>query len=356
MIDLHGLDLILRDMSTSHSDNFDFLRFVAAVMVWYEHCYALYGHIADTITGQIPFGALGVGIFFIISGYFVTASYQNHRRLWPFIRNRALRILPALFIVVLLSVFVLGPCVTSLSTHDYFQHNETWGYLKSLLIFPLQYNLPGVFTNQPLIAVNGSLWTLQYEVRCYAAVALLGMLMILRPRVVLIIFIGLWLGRIYSMCANIDLLPHISLFDRWSWSKLELSIHLNILFASGALLYLARERIALKKEYFVLAVLVLLVSLTMQDTTGKLLSDIALPYIIMYIGFAKLPLLSRFSKYGDFSYGMYLYAFPMQQLTFYMLGAHYRFITLVIVSFMLTLACAVTSWYCIEKPALSLKK
>jgi len=347
--------------NTTHpQNNFDFLRFVAATMVWYAHCYIIYGRPSPAFL-PIPagaFGGIGVAIFFVISGYFITASYRSHNNFLVFVRNRVLRIAPAMLVVILLSVFVLGPLATHLSLHDYFAHHQTWRYLRSLLIFPLQYDLPSVFNGNHVNAVNGSLWTLQHETRCYMAVAFLGVLGILLPRPILILFAGLWLVRIYGSFADLDLVPPIPILHRWNWGKMELALQLEVLFASGALLYLAREYIPLHLWFCVLMILLLAVGLHFQSSAaiaGSWLFDLALPYVVIYVGFVRLPLIHQFGKFGDFSYGMYLYAFPVQQLTAYFFR-HMGFGMFMMISFLATLTCAVASWHWIEKPALLLKK
>ncbi len=352
-------------MNATHpQNNFDFLRFVAATMVWYEHCFALYDHSGDPLSlalGYESFGGLGVAMFFIISGYFVTLSYLHHNRLGTYIKNRALRILPALIVAVLFSVFVLGPLVTSLSVRSYFSDTATWNYLKCMLILPVQYDLPGVFTHLASPHVNGSLWTLQHELRCYVAVGVLGVLGILRPRLMIIVFVTLWAAIMYGVFAN-DLghLPHIAIFSRWSWGKMQMSVELATLFASGAVLYGARDLIPLKFSGFIVALLVLAASYGIKvagysPILSRLVFDLAFPYIVIYLGFLRLPLLSHFGRFGDFSYGLYLYAFPLQNLTLFMfphIGFHY-FMGL---SFAMSLAAGVLSWHLVEKPMLGYKR
>ncbi len=341
-------------MQAIHRNNFDFIRLSAAIMVWYGHCYALV-KLNDPLERAISFeafGSLGVTIFFIISGYFVTASYNNNKRFLPYMRNRALRILPALFVVVLLSVFVLGPLVTTLSIGDYFSNHITWRYLKCMLIFPLQYDLPGVFTHNAMSAVNGSLWTLQHELRLYIVIALLGVLGILRPRLMLVLLVGLYVIRMYGY---VTVPPPEKLFTV-KWGKLELAVKLASQFAGGALMYLARDKLILCKKYFVIALLLLGGSLFLPAIANSMLFDIGLTYAVIYLGFLKLPLLPMAGKYGDFSYGFYLYAFPIQQLSLQLLGSDPGFGAFLFTSFVATFLCAILSWHFVENPALSLKR
>lgn len=340
--------------SSSHHNNFDFLRLAAAISVWYGHCYALTGR-DDPLSGTIPFesfGSLGVTVFFIISGYFVTMSYDSRNNFLSYMRNRVLRIMPALCAVVLASILILGPAMTTLSPPSYFIDPMTWHYLKSALVFPLQYDLPGVFRHNPNTAVNGSLWTLQHEVRLYFIIAILGVLGILRPRLMLVLLLALISIRIYGLIYTPDARTPVLTVR---WSKLELAIRLASQFACGSLLYLARDSLTLRKEYFLIAILIIAAIIFWPNPAGNLIFDVAFSYAVIYLGFLKLPLLPSVSTYGDFSYGMYLYAFPIQQMCIHLLGTHTDLTTLMLISFPLMLLCAVLSWYFVEKPALTHK-
>lgn len=342
-------------MASSHQNNFDFLRFAAAVFVWYVHCYALNGQ-KDPLSSVIHFelsANLGVTVFFVISGYFVTMSYDNHNHLLAYLRNRCLRIWPALCVVVLLSVFVLGPAVTTLSLRAYFTDAETWRYLRSLLVFPLQYKLPGVFNGNPVDDVNGSLWTLQHEVRLYIIIGLLGVLGILRPRLMFVLLAALCALRIYGIFWTPD--AHAELFTV-RWSKLDQAVKLASLFATGAFLYLARDSLEQRKEFFLFAVVIIVANIYWPTRLSGLMFDLAFAYTIIYIGFLKLPLLPAFSYCGDFSYGFYLYAFPVQQLCIHLMGRTSNFNTFLLASFSITLLCAVASWHFVEKPTLAMKR
>ena len=335
-------------------NNVDFIRFAAAVMVWYSHCFALFLGADDGLARWIPFesfGGLGVTIFFVISGYFITASAVRRPRFKTFARHRVLRILPALIVVVLLTAFVLGPLVTTLPWNEYFSHPKMWKYLKTVLVFQVQYALPGVFQDNPAQAVNGSLWSLQHEVRCYTIIGLLAAVGWLRPRVMLTLLAGLCLLRIYGVMNA----PMPDRLLGMRWEKLETAVRLGSEFALGSMIYYFRSHLIIHWKWPLVAVIIAVASTFLAGGWGKLLFDPALAVIVLYIGLMRLPILSSFSRYGDFSYGVYLYAFPMQQLSWY-LFSHAPFSLLMAVSFLCTLCCAVLSWRWVEKPALSLKR
>lgn len=338
-------------MAEAHNNNFNLLRLLAALLVWYGHCYALTGA-GDAGLGPRPYLAftqLGVAIFFIISGYFVTLSYAHRASLVVYFKNRALRIMPALIAVILLCVFVLGPLITTLGLHAYFAESQTWKYLNSLLIFPLKYDLPGVFQTHPIHAVNGSLWTLKQEVRLYVIVGLLGCLTLLRPRVMGLLLVCLIGILLYGTLRHAP--PEHMLGMKWG--DLHIAVQLGSLFAAGSLLYLARESVPLNLKGFVLACALMVASIGMSLEFGNILFDMGLAYAVIYIGFLPLPLPGS-GLGNDYSYGIYLYAFPMQQLTFELLGGSH-FLRFMAISLCLTVACAIMSWFLVEKPALRLK-
>jgi peptidoglycan/LPS O-acetylase OafA/YrhL len=167
---------------------FDLLRLVAALLVVVGHSWVLTGH-EDPLTflNGTDAGDIGVGVFFLLSGYLVSSSWLSDPSPRRFAARRALRVYPAYTLVVLLLTLVVGPLLTRLSAADYFRAGGTWKFLGgNLLIFPVQFDLPGVFTTAPYPnAVDGSLWTIRVEVLCYVGVAVLGLLGLLRRRWVL---------------------------------------------------------------------------------------------------------------------------------------------------------------------------
>lgn len=117
-----------------------------------------------------------MAIFFVLSGYLVSISLERSPNLFEFARRRALRIYPALLTICLLTVLLLGPLMTTLPLADYWKNGMTWDYLKSAGAFRIKFPLPGVFADNPAPnAINGSLWSLPYELSCYIVLALLSL-------------------------------------------------------------------------------------------------------------------------------------------------------------------------------------
>ena len=163
----------------ARKNNLDIIRFLAATLVVFSHAYPLTtGNnatepFAVCSNGQMTFGELAVSIFFIISGFLITQSYDRSKNPIYYFKARVLRIFPGLIFCVLLTVFFLGPIFTELNVKDYFKDPKTYDYLKTITLYWIQYDLPGVFqTNVWPGAVNGSLWTLWYEFFFYIVVAI----------------------------------------------------------------------------------------------------------------------------------------------------------------------------------------
>jgi peptidoglycan/LPS O-acetylase OafA/YrhL len=332
------------------NNNFDFLRFFGAVLVIFSHCYPLLFGINPNREPFVPLnysginlGDIGVIIFFVISGYLITLSWKRD----PFIRNffvkRILRIYPGFIVVVLGASFILGPIVTNLTIFEYFKN---FNYVKFLYNFLLlsQVNLPGVFQNNPFPnSVNGSLWILIWEFKMYILTALLGFFSLLNKKVMtlLIIFYALvwypWQMKLFFVDNNI----------------------LNNILSPFPLYFLIGSFLALrdKKTYdYRIAILLLIFwILTLKSIIFVPLTFIALPYIILTIAYSKIPLINKFGIFGDFSYGLYIFAFPIQQMIVMIAETSLTIFTFFISSFFITFGFAIASWRMIESKALKLK-
>jgi peptidoglycan/LPS O-acetylase OafA/YrhL len=155
-------------------------------MVVFDHSFGITGHRGPHIevgNYSLDAGHLGVITFFLTSGFLVAQSWEHDPRPLRFARRRFARIWPALAVLVVISVFVLGPAVTVLSRGVYFRSKFSWDYLWNMALFArVHFRLPGVFDAQPSQAVNGSLWTLPYEAWAYVGSLALGLAGVLRRR------------------------------------------------------------------------------------------------------------------------------------------------------------------------------
>lgn len=156
-------------------DNFAAIRLLAALVVVFGHSFPLTGSEGPGYLGS-PASTLAVKIFFVISGYMISESWLRDPHIGRYLRRRALRIFPALFVLCLFSVLVVGPALTSADLATYLSHHGTWNYLTNIALYP-NYSLPGVFEgNIYPSAVNGSLWTLPIEFSMYLLLPVLLLL------------------------------------------------------------------------------------------------------------------------------------------------------------------------------------
>ena len=183
-----GIELIKFD--GSRNNNFTAVRILFAWLVLYGHSFAIQNSagIKDPfnliLMGSTWVGEISVYGFFAISGFLVTASFMK-RGVVDYAISRGLRIFPALIICVLVTMFILGPIFTNLASGFYFSEQGTYDYLVNLVPFiGVEYNLPGVFEGNERTAVNGSLWSLIVEIRCYILLVIAGVFGLLRSKTI----------------------------------------------------------------------------------------------------------------------------------------------------------------------------
>lgn len=321
-------------------NNFDALRITAALCVIVGHSFILTGRPGGPTFAGVALEYLGVSIFFVISGYLITGSWERSRSIGQYVSSRALRIAPLLFLVILLSALLMGPLVSTLSPGAYFSDGGTWRYLVNLVLLPAD-GLPGVFGDVPYPGVvNGSVWTLRAEVICYLVVLLLGLL----PRRAQLAGFALFgVGAVVLVLAG----PVIV-----AGSNVSAAGGTWVYFAIGALVRLVVPREALRVPVAVGVLVVWLVAAWLLPSIAVPLAWIALPYVLLSFGLASTPVLRRAARFGDLSYGLYLWAFPVQQLVLLTLGVLPWAINLVVVV-ALTAALAYASWHLLEKRALA---
>jgi peptidoglycan/LPS O-acetylase OafA/YrhL len=330
----------IADYAAQPQNNYLLMRLVAALMVIYGHSYAitkLPGQ-ADLLARLLRFtyaGALGVAVFFVISGFLVTASYLNRRHWGEFMQSRCLRVFPGLIVCLLAMMFLLGPAVTRHGLGDYFSDPQLY-----LAPFGRHFRLPGVFEQLPQDGVNGSLWTLPLEFSLYVVLGIFGVVGLLFRR-------GAYSLVVLALCV-LALLA----FDRGGGLFTERHAYLNLilLFAAGSVIRLYAERIPL--HWAGLVALALPALLLYHTRFFPVLFTLWLVYMVFWVAY--VPDLHWFNRAGDYSYGLYIYAFPIAQT----LRQYIPDITplgLFASASLLTLGCAMLSWHLIEAPALKLK-
>ena len=334
----------------SGRDNFLVLRLVAALMVVLGHSFLLVGgdmHVDEPLHRILPrtYSHLaGVAMFFAISGYLITLSYERRPDLVRFVRARVLRLWPALVVVVAAWAFVLGPVLTTLAPREYFgagdDHGTAYRYFWSnISLFRLWPWLPGLFESNPVARhVNGSLWTIPWEATMYVAVALAGVLRLLRypwlaSALILALVVALVLWPIY---AN----------DAAATGVLPLGYELAACFGAGSIACLLRRFMPVSTG---IMLLLALLALAGRDT---LLVWPAILYFVFWLAY--VPRLPAMPREADLSYGTYLWAFPVQQTVVQLTGMTSP-LALFAIATPIVLAVAAASWLLVERPALGLR-
>ena len=337
----------LGNVISSRENNLDIIRLVAVIMVLFSHAFILSGSKEPVALFYIgSYGTLGLNIFFVISGLLITQSYLRTRNPARFIWSRALRILPALFCVVSLSAFILGPLVTTLPLNAYFTNCRTYAYLLTLTLFIGPNRLPGVFTNNSSgPAINGSLWMLKYMIGFYGFVLFLGITKILdRKRIILMIF----LLCLVLHDLNVGESLYLIMFG------VDDTIRLFLYFGLGMVAYHYRDLIPINTSYFAFCVLTLVIA-SIKNGLNESLFVFILTYMVLYLGFHKRIYISWFSKIGDFSYGVFIYSFPVQQTVVHLYGGKMDPWVNISISLVVSLLLGALSWHLCEKRFLKLK-
>jgi peptidoglycan/LPS O-acetylase OafA/YrhL len=326
-------------------NNFDILRFIFASTVFIVHAHVLSGSASLAILSQLLSSEIAVKSFFIISGFLIFMSYENSRNIKNYFEKRIRRIYPA-YVFVVLSCIILGLIFTSYTWNIYFSI-QIIKYIAANLTFLnfLQPNLPGVFENNTLQAVNGALWTLKVEFLFYLLVPLIVTASRKVGKITALTSVYI-LSVSYSLLMNH--LAHITGAGFYLELQRQLPGQLTF-FVAGATCYYYLPYLAKYSTWLVsLAVLGFLLQTWLP---WNAIQPIALSISVVYFA-CIIPYLGNFSKYGDFSYGIYIIHFPILQLvTSYGLFDKTPWIALFSAS-ILVMIMAFLLWHFVEKPFL----
>lgn len=333
----------LSDVFSGKDNNLTLIRLLAALAVIYGHAYAVIpGEGGDWVactTGYAFAGGVAVDLFFLISGFLVTASILKSG-VRHYVVSRALRVYPALWINLILVTFVLGPIVTTLPLMVYFKHNDVWSYFIGLAgTYRGAFFLPGVFESNADHAVNGSIWSVLIEVWLYGILLGFYLLGILRSRA---LFNGIFFLLLVMLWQDGSLMP--------SFLAGATNLHVCMMFYIGSFLYINRDTVPV--SHFYLLVALFLAGITIRT------DRFPYAYVLLIVTFfCAASFSSQFAwmdRYGDYSYGVYLYGWPAQQVVA-LLFPKLLAISNALISMGLALMLAVLSWHLVEKRALQLK-
>lgn len=337
------------DPQSLRSNNFDFLRFALASLVIFSHSFALISRSNDTeplmrlTRGGIDSGAVAVNGFFVISGFLITYSYLRGKGFADFFRKRALRIYPGFIAAVSFCAFLVAP-VASSGPWGAFSSSQLVQYLKSIL-FLQSYKYSEAFPNNAFHALNGSLWSISFEWWCYVGVAVLGVMGLLQyKRLVLGLFVLSLFGSL--MFSVFELNPGggvlgIVLGAPKFWARL-LPYYL-----AGMVFCHYREVIPYSWKLALGAWSVLVGSVFIPHALVVAL-PVAGTYLLFWVAFNTVFQVPRWAAHGDFSYGIYLYAFPLQQFLLHHVPSLNPF-GLLALSLPLSVFFGFLSWHLVEK-------
>ncbi|WP_428963019.1 acyltransferase family protein [Micromonospora fluostatini] len=366
----------LADRYDPRANAFGCLRLALATGVLVAHAWPIglaepsFG--ASLTLGQSDLGTLSVQGFFVISGFLVAGSAL---RLSPgrFAWHRVLRTLPGLWVCLLVTALVIAPLVSLFergTLTGFWTHSE--GPLRYLAVNWLgameQYPISGLLADTPYgrvvggpSAFDGSLWSLRYEFACYTVVALLAATAVLHRafRFVVALTVGAYLLILNDLLsvANwtdrppqrgaIGPLPLVGSFAA-DWA-----LYLGFLFLLGACARRYAHRLPMTAGLALLAALVMVTSARVGGFFAVGLPAFA--YLVLYLAVALPRTLHGIGRRRDYSYGIYIYAFPVQQVVALLGGADHGLPTYVLLSLLGTLLLAVPSWHLVEEPALRLR-
>jgi len=329
------------------NNNFSALRHLATLTVFISHTYGVMG-----VGKKEPLGVLtehryvissfGLIIFFSMSGFLVCRSLVTSPSIKQYLLSRLLRIWPAYAVNILFCILLIGVPFTTLPVLEFLTHPQTRFFLlKNISLIGSTFYLPGVLNNE---AVNASTWTIPIEIRLYFVPLLVYLIAKLRfKQVLLLLLITLWLAQL--------LLPA-------SWQQATFrpyiiySVNLGVYFLIGACFYLYKDSIPLKLSIWLILFACWLAIHIWFPAYYKTTEQPFWVYTLMWMAFRwyRVPFMK-----ADISYGVYLYAIPVQLIIRHTIGQSFSFPVFLLFSLMCSVAVALLSWYLIEKRALSFK-
>lgn len=331
------------------NNHFNLIRLAAALVVLGAHGGTMLDveFFAEPVIHSygIFIGTVAVHVFFVVSGFLVTGSLFNRGSLAAFVWARFLRIFPGLWVMLLVTVFGVGLAMTRLRAADYLTSPEVYRYFGrcATVVTGMAWNLPGVFEENILPnKVNGSLWTIAVEWRLYEYLALSWLVLAIAASYRKTII------RVAFPLVALALLAYIGAGHRDDGGAAN-----AFLFFAGSTIYLWGDRIPVRLATAPALAAVLALAL-LDRNAFYFVYLLVLPPILLTLAYAPGPTALRFNAFGDYSYGVYIYAFPIQQ-TLIALYPGISWPALTLASAILSLAMAVLSWRYVESPALARK-
>lgn len=334
-----------RFVTGGRDNNMNLLRFIMALAVLVSHAWPICKgpgtpEPLQAATGY-SLGSYAVFVFFALSGFLISESYAQKNAPGPYLVARTARLVPGLLVSLLLVAFVLGPVVSA----AYLDAPQSWGFVAAnlTLIHP-QYSLPGVFAGNPYPQVEGSIWTLAHEAGWYLVVLACGLCGILRRPALVGLLAGLMaLAYVGLQVAGLQY-PGLHIA-----AKLAQFIQLGLPFALG--MAFRSYKALIPNTLWIMAALALAAGVTLNTPYGFPLLMAFVVYATFWLAYGPGGALRAFNRVGDYSYGIYIYAFPLQGLIVWLLPG-VGVAGNIALATPLTLGLAVLSWHLVEHPAL----
>lgn len=347
----------LKSLDTRRN-NITLLRLVAAWLVLFTHSWTLlgakgaqqYNAVDAFLLGVMPFNmklsGVAVALFFVLSGFLITKSFVVSKTFSRYVISRIIRIYPALWVCVLVCAFGFGAYFSDIPFSEYAGHKKTVKYVETnMLMFKVDYRLPAMehlFPDNPnKNGINGSLWTLPAEIRAYILVAVFGLLAAFRSKLTFISAVGLIVAYYVFGQADFALMAHKGHY------------RLMLFFLIGSAAYVFREYIEVK--FIVTFALGVVAVLLRRTELFEIFGSIALAHFFFCLAYHPKIQLPPIDPIGDYSYGLYLYAFPVQQAII-AFQPDISPVMLVLQATLFAGLCAFLSWHLVEKPMIGVKR
>ncbi len=326
-----------------HNNSFDLVRFILAALVLFSHHYGLSGFAAPKVPLiDISWGRFAVFAFFAVSGFLMYNSLQRSSDFYFYFTSRLLRIVPNLIVAVVATSFILMIIFSNYDnvlSHLYYIRKDALSFIAKP-----SYWITGIFEDRPDRGINGSLWTLQYEFFMYIVIFLIFLL----PRKIV--------GYALILTVVISSLPFLQSIDD---TKRIATFHVNVgdlwktgfHFLVGALIAHFWTKISTSRVVYITIAIVTFTALAIfaPDKQGWMLALIWVPFFVLSMS----PFASWFGKLGDASYGVYIYAFPIQQVSILAIPSFWGSMA---ASLILTVAIGFACWHGFEKRCLAKRR
>jgi peptidoglycan/LPS O-acetylase OafA/YrhL len=330
----------LMDVASSRNNNWNLYRVIAATLVIFSHSVPIsqgdsYSDFLSQYTkNRLSLGGFSVGVFFFVAGFLITRSAQRDRAALKFFLARIKRIIPQLAFVSIISAFLIGPVITSLSIKNYFSSCQTYRYLLNSVLV-IQHDLPGVFTHNAYgTVVNGALWTLPVEFMCYVAC----------------FFYVKWkFDSEKKYFITLPIVAVIAILLNTVFVKKTFFITILrpvLIFYVGMGCYILRKKINLSMRlgFVSLFCFVVLIGIHL-DVVAMVF---VFPFFLLPFAYATKHVVSLPSFLGEPSYGMYLWGFVVQQIVCCLFGGHMQWYVNALISVPIAFVLGIVNHYVID--------